>query len=378
MLPKPLKGITVLDLSIFLAGPYAALRLQDLGARVIKLERPDGGDLCRGLYKEEGEEDSTLFHAINRGKESVTVDLKSAEGVQCVMSLIEQADVLIQNFRPGVAERLGLAFDAVQERNPRLVYASISGYGSEGEWAKLPGQDLLAQARSGVMWLNGNAENGPTPVGLALADIYTSGLAVQGVLAGLVGRSVSGVGCLVQTSLLEALLDLQFEMLAHYFQTGRQSPTRSEVANANVNAPPPYGVYQTQDGYLALAMTSLPELADLLGIASPTKKAVSGAGRDHYKALIAGAARSRSTADWLAILEPKGVWCAEVLDWDGLIASSQFQSLGMHLSIPKPDGSFFETVSSPLTINKQRPASEGMGPRLGEHTDSIMAEFGLT
>ena len=165
---RPLEGVTVVDFSQFLAGPYAALRLLDLGARVIKVENPDRGDLCRHHYvsatRVEG--DSTLFHAINRGKESLTLDLKSADGQEAAQRLVAGADVVIQNFRPGVIDRLGLGYEAAQVLRPGLVYGSISGYGETGDWAGLPGQDLLAQARSGLMWLSGDRGQGPVPVGL--------------------------------------------------------------------------------------------------------------------------------------------------------------------------------------------------------------------
>ena len=166
--PGLLEGITVLDMSQFLSGPFAALRLLDLGARVIKIERPDGGDLCRRLYLSDTEigGDSTLFHAINRGKESFAADFKNPVDIAAVKRLIEKADIVIQNFRPGVIERLGLDYEAARKINPGIVYASITGYGSQGPWVDRPGQDLLAQARSGIMWLNGDPAEGPVPLGL--------------------------------------------------------------------------------------------------------------------------------------------------------------------------------------------------------------------
>ena len=156
----PLTGLIVVDLSQFLSGPYCSLRLLDLGARVIKVERPDGGDLSRHLYLSDTEigGDSTIFHAINRSKKSIAIDLKSEGDVTALRKLLSKADVVIQNFRPRVIERLGLDYDEVCKINPRIVYASISGYGEAGPWIARPGQDLLAQSRSGVMWLNGDEE----------------------------------------------------------------------------------------------------------------------------------------------------------------------------------------------------------------------------
>ncbi|MBL9055330.1 MAG: CoA transferase, partial [Rhodobacteraceae bacterium] len=255
-------------MSQFLSGPYCSLRLADLGARVIKIERPDGGDLSRRLYLSDTEigGDSTIFHAINRGKESLAIDLKNPADLAALRKLIARADVLIQNFRPGVIDRLGLDYDAVKAINPRLVYASISGYGDEGPWVARPGQDLLAQARSGVMWLNGDEDQGPVPFGLAVADMLAGAACCQGILAGLVRRGISNHGMHVQTSLMEALLDFQFEVLTTHLNDGRRLPKRSDFRSAHAYLSAPYGVYQAADGWLAIAMTPLPKLADLMQI----------------------------------------------------------------------------------------------------------------
>ncbi len=206
----PLRGLMVLDMAQFLSGPSAALRLADFGARVIKIERPGSGDICRTLYLTDTDVagDSTLFHAINCNKESVALDLKDARDLAALKGLVARADVLIQNFRPGVIERLGLGYDDTHAINPRLVYASISGYGETGPWSEMPGQDLLAQSLSGVTWLNGNEGNGPVPLGLSIADIQAGHILTEGILAALVQRGVTGAGALVQTSLLKALIDL--------------------------------------------------------------------------------------------------------------------------------------------------------------------------
>ena len=184
---RPLEGLTVLEFSQFLSGPYAGLRLADLGARVIKIERPDVGDLCRNLYISDTdlEGDSTLFHAINRNKESFAANLKDPNDLQSVKKLIEKADIITQNFRPGVIERIGLDYKNVKI-NPKIVYGTISGYGSDGPWSSLPGQDLLAQSRTGLVWLNGNGGEAPTPMGLAVADMLAGHTLVEGILAAVI------------------------------------------------------------------------------------------------------------------------------------------------------------------------------------------------
>ncbi|MBL8584457.1 MAG: CoA transferase, partial [Rhizobiaceae bacterium] len=246
----PLAGLVVVDMSQFLSGPYCSLRLLDLGARVIKIERPDGGDLSRRLYLSDTEigGDSTIFHAINRGKESFGVDLKDEADMAALRGLLAKADVLIQNFRPGVIDRLGLAYEDVQAINPRIVYASISGYGEEGPWVKRPGQDLLAQSRSGVMWLNGDEDQGPVPFGLAIADMLAGAACCQGILAALVRRGISGKGAHVETSLMEALVDFQFEVLTTHLNDGRRLPRRSSFRSAHAYLSAPYGVYPAKDG----------------------------------------------------------------------------------------------------------------------------------
>jgi crotonobetainyl-CoA:carnitine CoA-transferase CaiB-like acyl-CoA transferase len=212
----PLEGILVLDFSQFLAGPVAALRLADLGARVIKIERPGVGDIGRTLAfaGRTIDGDTVSFHAMNRNKESVTADLKSASDLAYVKQLVARADVIIQNFRPGVMERIGLDYEAVRELNPTIVYASATGYGTEGPWRDRPGQDLLAQSISGLPWLNGSRDDGPVPVGLSIADHLLSCHLAQGVPALLVRRFRTGEGGLVESSLLESALDLQFELLS--------------------------------------------------------------------------------------------------------------------------------------------------------------------
>ncbi|PIB95246.1 CaiB/BaiF CoA-transferase family protein [Caulobacter sp. X] len=378
---KLLDGLLVLDLALFLAGPYAALRLQDLGARVIKIERPDGGDPCRDLYKTDGQTVSTLFHAINRGKESLAIDLKAKAGRDAFLALVAKADVVIQNFRPGVAERLGLGYEDLCKINPGLVYASISGYGPEGEWAHLPGQDLLAQARSGIMWLTGNADQPPVPTGLAMADIYTGANATQAVLAALVAKGQTGMGALVETSLLESMIDMQFEMLTEYLNGGRQAPQRSSIANANVNAPPPYGVYQTRDGWLALAMNPLRKLAEVLELPGlepffPPRR-LSTAERDDAKRLIAEQVATRTTAAWLSVMEPEGIWCAPVLDWEAMLQEPAVRRLDQFGSFESTTGLAVQTTRPPMRIDGQRPSTDRPAPDLGANNLALSQEFGL-
>ncbi|MBZ9881718.1 CoA transferase [Mesorhizobium sp. CA10] len=379
----PLTGLVVVDMSQFLSGPYCSLRLLDLGARVIKIERPDGGDLSRRLYLSDTEigGDSTIFHAINRGKESLALDLKNEADLAALRGVIAKADVLIQNFRPGVIERLGLDYERVSTINPRLVYASISGYGEEGPWVKRPGQDLLAQARSGVMWLNGDEEQGPVPFGLAIADMLAGAACAQGILAKLVRRGITGEGGHVETSLLEALVDFQFEVLTTHLNDGRRLPKRSSFRSAHAYLSAPYGVYLAKDGYLAIAMTPIPKIADLLELPEldpfRDKPATWFTARDEIKAIIARRIAEKTIDEWLAILEPADVWCAKVLTWPELMQSDGFKTLDMLQTVTREDNVSILTTRSPLRVDGARAKVDRAAPRIGEHSEKIRAEFGL-
>jgi crotonobetainyl-CoA:carnitine CoA-transferase CaiB-like acyl-CoA transferase len=383
MTSLPLDGVLVVDLCQFLSGPYASLRLQDLGARVIKIERPDGGDLSRRLYLSDTEigGDSTIFHAINRSKESLALDLKNSADIAALKKLISRADVMLQNFRPGVIERLGLDYQSVKAINPGIVYASITGYGEAGPWVQRPGQDLLAQARSGVMWLNGDHDQGPVPFGLAIADMLAGAAVAQGILASLVKQGRTGQGAHVETSLLEALVDFQFEVLTTHLNDGRRKPKRSEFRSAHAYLSAPYGVYATADGWLALAMTPLGKIRDLLELpaldafAADPKSWFSA--RDEIKRLIAQRLATRTTAEWLAVLEPADIWCAKVLEWDELMESEGFKALDMLQTVTRDDGVSILTTRSPLRIDGQRTQTHRAAPLIGEQSDTIRKEFGL-
>lgn len=373
----PLDGLLVLDMAQFLAGPSAALQLADLGARVIKIERPDQGDLCRNLYLSDTDidGDSTLFHAINRNKQSFAADLKNPADLAAVRALVAKADVLIQNFRPGVIERLGLGYADLRRINPGLVYASVSGFGPDGPWSRLPGQDLLAQARSGVMWLTGAADHGPMPIGLSVADMLAGHVLAKGILAALVRRGRTGLGGLVETSLLEVLVDFQFELLTTYLNDGQRPPQRAAAHGANAYLAAPYGVFATRDGHLALAMTPLGTIARLLDL--PGLDQSNGFGdRDQLLARIARRIAERTSDAWISLLEPEGIWVAAVLDWAALLEAESFRALSMLQSVDTGRGPIM-TTAAPLRIDGVRPRSSQGAPRIGEHTERISKEFGL-
>lgn len=377
---KPLDGLLVLDFSQFLSGPSASLRLADLGARVIKVERPGTGDLCRQLYISnlELDGDSTLFHSINRNKESFAADLKNAKDRDRVKDLLRSADVMIQNFRPGVIEKLGLDYESVRQINPRLVYGEITGYGKVGPWRDRPGQDLLVQSLSGLAWLNGDADQPPVPFGLAVADMFAGAHLAQGILACLVRRGVTGEGGKVEVSLLESVLDFQFEVLTTHLNDGGQLPQRSAVNNAHAYLGAPYGIYATADGYLALSMQPVAPLGELLRC--PALLAYSDAKllfdqRDEIKRILADHLKTRTTAHWLSVLQPADIWCSDVYTWPRLLEHEAFQALDMIQDVRRNENVRLRTTRCPIRIDGEVLKSETSAPRLGQHTEAIEREF---
>ena len=379
---KPLAGLLVVDFSQFLAGPSASLRMADLGARVIKIERPGTGDLCRQLYISNLslDGDSTLFHSINRNKQSYAADLKNPDDLAHIRKLLMHADVMIQNFRPGVIEKIGLGYEAVRELNPRIVYGEVTGYGSTGPWRNKAGQDLLVQSLSGLPLLNGEAAQPPVPFGLAVADMMAGAHLVQGILATLLRRGITGFGGKVEVSLLESILDLQFEVLTTYLNDGGRPPERSSVNNAHAYLGAPYGIYATANGYLALAMGSILRLGELLdcpALATFTNPASLFDQRDEIKSILVQHLKHKTTQQWLSILEPADIWCADVLTWDRLFAHDAFKALEMVQTIDSRPSAVMRTTRCPIRIDGERLTSPLAAPRIGEHNLAIAEEFNL-
>jgi crotonobetainyl-CoA:carnitine CoA-transferase CaiB-like acyl-CoA transferase len=373
--------MTVVDFSQFLSGPYAGLRLADLGARVVKIENPRGGDLCRRLYVSnlEIEGDSSLFHAINRNKESFSVDLKDERQRRPLVRLLEKADVVIQNFRPGVIERLGFGYEAVRRINPRIVYGSISGYGTEGPLAGAPGQDLLVQSLTGLAWLGDydltdRDRDAPMAYGLAVTDMSAGALLAEGILAAVVRRSVSGQGALVEVSLLEATLDLMQEALTDAF-------ARADPAPAKAAAVAPAGIYRTKDGYIVIGRgCPLSELGRAIGWreAEAHAGAVGGrADRRVSRERVQSRLGMRTTAEWLESLGQAGIPCSEVLDWPSLLKHDGFRALEMIQTVRRPGGALLAALRCPIRIDGQRLTSAAGAPNIGEHNAAILRELNL-
>ncbi|MGZ3757753.1 MAG: CaiB/BaiF CoA transferase family protein [Mucilaginibacter sp.] len=380
---KPLDGLLVLEFSQFMAAPTAGLRMADLGARVIKIERPEKGEAGRQIAIRNifVNGDSLVFHTINRNKESYAADLKDPEDLERVKKLIARADVITHNFRPGVMEKIGLTYEAVKAINPRVVYGVVTGYGAKGPWALRPGQDLLIQSLSGLAYLSGTNDAGPVPFGLATADMICGAHFVQGILAALIKRAKTNTGSLVEVSLLESTLDLQFEVITTYLNDGGKLPQRSSVpGNGHAYLSAPYGIYQTKDNYLALAMGNLHHIGNVLGIDLThlyPEKTDWFDGRDEIMRLLAKKLKHKTTAQWLLLLDAAGIWCSEVLNYEKSLQHEGYNVLGMRQEVTLPDGSSLSTTRCPIRINGEKLYSNVAAPRPGAQTETINQQFDL-
>lgn len=370
----PLTGLTILEFSQYLSGPSAGLRLADMGARVIKIERPDGGDACRQLSIKNlwADENSLLFYTINRNKESFTANLKDPDDIAIIKRLIKEADVLTHNFRPGVMERAGLDYSTVKAINSKIIYAEISGYGKKGPWKNKPGQDLLLQSMSGLVYTSGNDADHPVPFGIAIADIICGAHLVQGILAALIRRHKKGIGALIEVSLMESLLDFQFELLTTYYSS-QQLPQRSQINNGHPLLSAPYGVYVTADGFIAIAMVNLSRLAAAIDCAplGNFSQAEAFSQRDKIKEILSKFLQTQSSAYWLERLHAEDIWAMQVLDWKEMREHPAYQELKMEQEITTSAGKKIITTRCPIRINGERLFNDTTAPQLGEHNKRI-------
>jgi len=380
---RPLEGLLVLEFSQFMAAPTAGLRLADLGARVIKIERPVKGEAGRQIAIRNIFVDgsSLVFHTINRNKDSYAADLKNPQDLEHIKKLIARADIITHNFRPGVMEKIGLDYETVKAINPRMVYGVVTGYGNKGPWALRPGQDLLIQSLSGLAYLSGTRDAGPVPFGLATADMICGAHFVQGLLAGLLKRNKTNSSVLVEVSLLESVLDLQFEVLTTYLNDGGKLPQRGSVkgqGHAYLSAP--YGIYKTQDSYLSLAMGNLHHIGNALGVnlSRYDDKSLWFDHRDEIMHQLAERLANQTTAFWLNKLEQEGIWCAEVLTYKQTLQHEGYLAQGMKQEVTLPDGSKLSTTRCPIRINGEKLYADKAAPRPGQQTESINQQFELT
>jgi crotonobetainyl-CoA:carnitine CoA-transferase CaiB-like acyl-CoA transferase len=351
--------------------------LGDLGAEIIKIE-PIKGDWMRhwsmaNLFIE-GE--GASFLSFNRNKRSIAIDLKNPRGKEVALRLIDRADIVIENFRPGVMERLGLGYETLAERNPRIIYCASSGWGQTGPYVTRPGQDLLVQAVAGVGYLNGNADEPPQGVAVGIADFTAGFHIVYGVLAALYARDQTGRGQRVDVSLLNSILNLHIQELSLYLNgAGLPQRSRSDIPSPYLGAP--YGFYETADGYIAIAMNPIDKLARLVGITGyedhPESQIMEG--RDEVRADFQRGFLKKTTQEWLDILLAEDIWVAPVNDFAAVEADPQVHENEMIVAWEHPKAGTVRGVGIPVKFSDTPGEIRRHAPLLGEHTEEILREF---
>jgi crotonobetainyl-CoA:carnitine CoA-transferase CaiB-like acyl-CoA transferase len=373
-----LQGTVVVDLSRALAGPHAAMMLGDMGARVIKVETPAGGDDSRGwgppFVGPEDAPESTYFMSCNRNKESVTADLKSDDGRRLLRDLVAHADVLVENFRPGVMDRLGFDMERLHELNPRLVVLSISGFGHDGPQGGRPGYDQIVQGEAGLMSITGPDADSPTRVGLPIGDLLAGMYGAYGVVSALFERERTGRGQVVRTSLLAAIVG------AHTFQ-GTKYTVAGEVGNPTGNhhaAIAPYGLFHCDDGAIQAAVATEGQwlkFADILGLDPTDPRFVTNSlrvqARDALTEEIERRLKTASARDWLARLDAAGIPCGEVRSMDQVYDDAQTLSQGLVIEVEHATAGRIRLPGPPVRFDDGGRTSHLPPPTLGQHNDSV-------
>ncbi|GHI97348.1 CaiB/BaiF CoA transferase family protein [Streptomyces olivaceus] len=378
--PGVLAGYRVLDCSIAMAGPFAAQRLGDLGADVVKVE-PVTGEWQRHAAAggAGGNRINVSFLSLNRNKRSLAVDLKDPAGKEVLRRLVAGADVFLQNYRPGVADRLGVDYASLAAINPSLVYVSISGYGEDGPYAQRPGQDLLLQAMSGAMLSSGRSGEAPRAAGQYLVDAVTASTAFEGVLAALLHRERTGEGQLVTVNMLDAVTTLQMQELSVH-TVGGLPQTRSAEPHAHVYIRSPYGAFQTSDGYLVLAFPPLKKLGEILGEDSFLAMEDEEHGwthRDEIFSRTAARLLTGTSRHWLDAFAAAGIWAGPVYGYADLVEDPQIRHNGTFVTYDHPTEGRVTVPGFPYKFSATPPRIDRGAPLTGEHTREVLAEAGL-
>ena len=374
----PLDGIRVLDFTRYLAGPFASMMLADYGADVVKVESRAG----REFRAPGSDRDSYFFLSSNRGKRSITVDLKAEGAVDLLLRVLPQFDVLVENFRPGVMERLGLGPDTLLERFPRLVYCGISGFGATGPYSDRPGFDQIAQGMSGFMSLTGTEDSGPTRAGIAIGDLLGGMFATQGIQLALLARERTGRGQVVDTSLLESMIGVLSWGAGMYFERG----VAPGPAGQHHPLSSPYGRFRAADGYLNIAAGTEAmwrQLCGALDRASWIEDARFARSLDRIRNRaelveeIEAALGAAPVTDWVVRLNDAGVPCGPVLDMSQVFADPQVLARQMLVELPHPEIGTFKTTGLPIKLSQTPGRIDRRPPLLGEHTDEVLTELGV-
>ena len=374
----PLSRFKVIDLTLARAGPSCVRTLADWGADVIRVEPPPGeGEIDELLGRREGSD----FQNLHRNKRAITLNLKTDEGREVLMRLAEQADVVVENMRPGVTRRLGVDFESVRKRNPRIVYGSISGFGQYGPYAERPSIDQIAQGMTGIMSVTGIPGQGPVRVGVAVTDIMAGAFLAQGILIALLDREVSGEGRWVQTSLLEAGITLLDFQATRWTMDGKVPPQEGNFHPTNT----PMGLYPTADGFLNLAATSnknfqkFCKLIDRETMAADprfTSIALRRQNKTPLNDLIADALRAKTSREWFELMIAEGIPCGPVYDISEVFADPQVETLRIKRSVSHPRLGDTDLIAQPCEITGFDRAIRTATPDLGQHTNEILQSLG--
>ena len=377
-MPGPLEGIRILDLTWVLSGPYASMVLSDLGAEVVKVERPPFGDIARtnGPFIN-GE--SCYFFSINRGKQSIAIDLGRQAGRDLFLRLVDEADVVMENFTPGVMDRLGLGYEALRRRNPRLVYAAVSGFGQTGPYRERPALDVIVQGMGGIMSITGQPGGPPIRPGASYGDIVAGLFAAVGVLAALQERTRSGLGQLVDVSMLDCQIAALENAFMRYFATGQvPGPLGTRHPTST-----PFQAFETKDGHIVIALSWNVEsqwevLCGLIGcpeLIDDPRFTTSALRTEHHAALepiLAAALRQRTTAEWLAEFGPLDLPCGPVNTIAEAAADPQVTAREMLVDVDHPVIGPLKLANTPVRLSRTPGAIRGPSPAVGEHTETAL------
>jgi crotonobetainyl-CoA:carnitine CoA-transferase CaiB-like acyl-CoA transferase len=375
----PLKGLVVADFTQLVQGPWATQMLGDMGADIIKIEPPKGDWMRHYAYGNmypQGE--SISFLAFNRNKRSIVLNLKSEKGKEIVKRIIAKADIVVENFRPGVMDRLGLGYDVLKEINPGIIYCGSSGYGPAGPYIDRPGQDLLAQSLAGGIFLNGRKDDIPVVTAAGQADLLTSLFIVQSVLAALYHRERSGQGQRIDACLLNSVISFHTQEITAFLQKG-SNPERSAHAIPNPWLGAPYGLYETSDGYIAIGMNPVRKLAAIIGVERYNTEEFASNNiledRDEIWRTFNERFKKRTTTAWLDILLAEDIWCSQVNSFEEMVKDPQVLYNEMILQYDHPTVGTVATTGFSVTFSETPQNISRPSPLLGEHSEEIVKEF---
>jgi crotonobetainyl-CoA:carnitine CoA-transferase CaiB-like acyl-CoA transferase len=375
-----LSGLRVIDATQYLAGPICGKTLGDLGADVIKVESLlSGGEYNRthGIMDLQSNGEMCTFLALNRNKRSLPVDLKNPAGVQVIHDLVAKSDIFLQNFRFGTADRLGIGYEELSKINPKLIYCSITGYGTTGPLRDRPGQDLILQGYSGSMFSVGALEDDPAPSALWAPDVMTGYQAAIGILAAVQARTHTGKGQHVEIDMLSVVLDCQLQELVTYLNTGVK-PRRTSERSAHGSIPAPYGIVKTSDSWLVLSMIPLPTLGEILNNDWLRGLDQSNDGqtyRDEVYRAVRHQFTNKTTAEWVEIFDAAGAWCGPVYDYDDLVQDAHIIENNYIVDQPQYRGGSARTVRPTIKMSDTPTSIRSGAPALGEHSEEIMRDI---